>query len=75
MPMTHVLRNRIGDLWHLTTPDGQFVDAVTAPSQAEAALAVQHLVPRDGHWQGRRHGQYTYQAPGRMEVLRRSQGF
>jgi len=75
MPMTHILRHRPGDLWQLTTPEGQLVDSVIAASQAEAALAVQHLVPRDGRWQGRHHDQYTYQAPGRLEVLRRAQRF
>lgn len=73
--MTHILKKQTGDVWYLTTPQGQFVDAVVAPSQAEAALAVQHLVPRDGAWQGRRHGQYAYRAPGRIEVRRRAQRF
>jgi hypothetical protein len=52
LAMTHILTNPNGNLWHLTTPEGQLVDAVIATSQAVAALA--------------------YQAPGRVEVLRRA---
>jgi hypothetical protein len=70
MPTTHVLKNSHGNLWYLTTPQGQVVDAVIAPNHAQAALAVQHLLPRDGRWEDREDGQYTYQAQGRIEVSR-----
>lgn len=75
MPMTHILNNPTGDLWQLTTPAGDLVDAVVAPTQAEAALAFQHLVPRDGQWQDREKGRYCYHAPGRLEVLRRARQY
>ena len=71
MPTTHVLKNTHGNIWYLTTPQGQIVDSVTAPNHTEAALAVQHLVPRDGVWEDGEDGQYTYHAPpGRSAVFR-----
>ena len=70
MPTTHVLKNAHGNLWHLTTPQGQVVDAVIAPNHTEAALAVQHLVPGDGVWEDREDGHYTYHAQGRNGVFR-----
>ena len=70
MPTTHVLKNTHGNIWYLTTPQGQVVDSVIAPNHAEAAVAVQHLVPRDGVWEDRKDGHYTYHAPGRIRVFR-----
>lgn len=72
MPTTHVLTNSGGNLWHLTTADGALVDAVTAPSRAEAAVAFQHLVPRDGAWEDGTSGSYRHRAPDRPEVMRRT---
>jgi hypothetical protein len=69
MPTTHALTNAHGNIWHLTTPQRQLLDSVIAPSHAEAALAVQHLVPRDGVWKDGENGQYIYHAAGRSGVL------
>lgn len=65
MPTTHVLTNAHGNTWHLTTPQGQVLDSVIAPNHTEAALAFQHLVPRDGVWETVEGGQYAYRAMGR----------
>ena len=70
MPTTYVLKDTHGNIWYLTTPQGQIVDSVIAPNHAEAALAVQHLVPRDGVWEDREDGQYIHHAPGRSDYSR-----
>lgn len=75
MPTTHILKNSGGNLWYLSTPEGVVVDSVIAPNHAEAAVAVQHLLPRDGAWQSGAHGAYIYQTPSRVEVLRRARRF
>jgi hypothetical protein len=46
MPTTRALAKAHSNIWHLTTSQGQLLDSVTTPNQAEAALAVQHLLPR-----------------------------
>lgn len=70
MPTTHVLTNTHGNIWHLATPQGQVLDSVIAADHAGAALAVQHLVPRDGVWEDREDGRYTYRPTGRSGVFR-----
>jgi hypothetical protein len=70
MPTTHVLTRTTGNTWHLATPQGQLLDSVIAPTHAEAALAVSHLVPRDGVWQDGEGGRYSYLAHARNEVFR-----
>jgi hypothetical protein len=71
MPTTHVLTQGDGNVWYLTTPQGHPVDCVIAPNHAEAALAVEHLLPRDGVWEhGEEDGHYTYHAPRRSGVIR-----
>jgi hypothetical protein len=69
MPTTHVLTNAPGNIWHLATPQGQVLDSVIAPNHAEAALAVSHLVPRDGVWEDGEDGRYSYLAQARGEVF------
>ena len=69
MPTTHVLTRATGNIWHLATPQGQVLDSVIAPNHTEAALAVSHLVPRDGVWQDGDDGRYSYLALGRREVF------
>lgn len=70
MPTTHVLTKGHGNVWYLTTPQGHVVDSVIAPSHAEAALAVEHLLPRDGVWEDGEDDHYTYHAAGRSGVIR-----
>ncbi len=69
MPTTHALTKAHSNIWHLTTAQVQLWDSVIAPNQAEAALAVQHLLPPDGVWERHDDGRYTYHATRRSEVI------
>lgn len=46
------------------------LDSVIAPNHAEAALGIDHLLPRDGFWRDGAYGRYRYLAMGRNEVFR-----
>ncbi len=70
MSATHVLTQAHSNIWYLTTPQGRMLDSVIAADHAGAALAVQHLVPRDGMWEDREDGRYTYHATDRRGVFR-----
>ncbi len=70
MPTAHVLTNAHGNVWYLTTPQAQVLDSVIAANHAGAALAVRHLLPRDGVWEDREEGQYAYCVAGRSGVFR-----